>query len=55
MVKVAIATIINPAGMPTIAVSKDYRDIKGRGEIAQFILELEIIRKDLVEIAEKMQ
>ena len=54
MVKVAIATIINPAGLPTIAVSKDYRDIKGKGEIAQVLAELEIIKKDLVELYVKV-
>jgi len=32
----------------TIAVSKDYRDIKSRGEISHVLVELEIIKQELL-------
>ena len=32
----------------TIAVAKDYRDIKSRGEISHVLAELEIIKQELL-------
>lgn len=40
-------------GINTVATSKDYADIKGRGEIAHFLVELEIIKMELMGLWEK--
>ncbi len=38
-----------------ITTNKDFSDIKDVGEVAHFLAEIEIIKKELLEIWEEMQ
>jgi len=38
-----------------IYTAKDYTDIKDIGEVCHFLAEIEVIKRDLIEIFEEMQ